>query len=38
LATVRAAIDELRDVPAPLRGAVITQADGDRQPWDGYGG
>ncbi len=35
---VRAAIDELRQVSAPLRGAVITQADGDRQPWDGYGG
>jgi Mrp family chromosome partitioning ATPase len=37
-AAVRAAIDELREVSAPLRGAVITQADGDRQPWDGYGG
>jgi Mrp family chromosome partitioning ATPase len=38
LATVRAAIDELRAASAPLRGAVITQVDGDRQPWDGYGG
>ena len=37
-AAVRAAIDELREASAPLRGAVITQADGDRQPWDGYGG
>ena len=38
LAVVRAAIDELHDVSAPLLGAVITQADGDRRPWDGYGG
>jgi Mrp family chromosome partitioning ATPase len=38
LATVRAAIEQLREVPAPLRGAVITQADGERQSWDGYGG
>ena len=37
-AVVRAAIDELHDVSAPLLGAVITQADGDRRPWDGYGG
>jgi Mrp family chromosome partitioning ATPase len=35
---VRAAIGELREVSAPLRGAVITQIDGDRQSWDGYGG
>jgi succinoglycan biosynthesis transport protein ExoP len=37
-AVVRAAIDELQKAPAPLLGAVITQADGDRQPWNGYGG
>ena len=37
-AVVRAAIDELHDVSAPLLGAVITQADGDRRPWAGYGG
>jgi polysaccharide biosynthesis transport protein len=37
LAVVRAALDELHEVSAPLLGAVITQADGDRQPWDGYG-
>jgi polysaccharide biosynthesis transport protein len=37
-AVARAAIDELHEVSAPLFGAVITQADGDRQPWDGYGG
>jgi polysaccharide biosynthesis transport protein len=35
---VRAAINELHDVSAPLLGAVITRADGDRRPWDGYGG
>jgi Mrp family chromosome partitioning ATPase len=38
LAAVRAAIDQLHDVSAPLLGAVITQVDADRQPWDGYGG
>jgi Mrp family chromosome partitioning ATPase len=38
LATVRAAVDELREASAPLLGAVITQVNGDRQPWDGYGG
>ena len=38
LAAVRAAIDQLHKVSAPLLGAVITQVDGDRQPWDGYGG
>ena len=38
LRDVRAAIGELHDVSAPLLGAVITQADGDRRPWDGYGG
>ena len=37
-AVVRAAIDELHKVSAPLLGAVITRADGDRRPWDGYGG
>jgi hypothetical protein len=35
---VRAAVDELREASAPLLGAVITQVDGDRQPWNGYGG
>jgi hypothetical protein len=34
---VRAALDELHEVSAPLLGAVITQVEGDRQPWDGYG-
>jgi polysaccharide biosynthesis transport protein len=37
-AAVLAAIDELRKVSAPLLGAVIAQADGERQSWDGYGG
>jgi polysaccharide biosynthesis transport protein len=34
-AVVRAAIDQLHDISAPLLGAVITQVDADRQPWDG---